>query len=227
MPSGTDPLLARADGMADAAVDHRGRPAERGSTGGWRSALFIIGKHPSLSLPQSPIPHRSSDPWSNEILLELCAAVEIAERFAFYGVSSNLISYLTGPLGQTTAAAAAAVNAWSGAAAMLPLLGAAVADSWLGRYRTIVASSVLYIMVSSPQQPHPLLFLLDLTISPNFSLYLPRAEPLFFRHILLVPISSRASVFAVMSSLTCPRSYENESPPNSVYKFLTRGAWMK
>jgi len=151
MPAGTDPLLARADdGTADAAVDHRGRPAERGSTGGWRSALFIIGKHPSLYLPQSPIPHRSSDPWSNEILLELCAAVEIAERFAFYGVSSNLISYLTGPLGEGTAAAAAAINAWNGVAQLLPLLGGALADKWLGRYRTIVMASLLYVLVSNP-----------------------------------------------------------------------------
>ncbi|PRQ20411.1 putative proton-dependent oligopeptide transporter family, major facilitator superfamily [Rosa chinensis] len=85
------------------------------TTGGWRSASFIIG-------------------------------VGFAERFAFYGVSSNLITFLSGPLGESTATAAVNVNTWSGTAALLPMLGAIVADSYLGRYRTILLSTLLYIL---------------------------------------------------------------------------------
>ncbi|RZC58072.1 hypothetical protein C5167_005377 [Papaver somniferum] len=72
--------------------------------------------------------------------------VEVAERFAFAGTSGNLITYLTDVLGQSTARAAQNVNVWSGVATLLPLLGAIIADSYLGRFKTIIISSFIYVM---------------------------------------------------------------------------------
>ncbi|KAL5650662.1 hypothetical protein ACJX0J_041471, partial [Zea mays] len=72
--------------------------------------------------------------------------VEIAGSFAYFGISANLITYLTGPLRQSNASAAASVNAWSGTACIMPLLGAFLADAYLGRYRSVIIACTLYVL---------------------------------------------------------------------------------
>ncbi|KAI9115185.1 hypothetical protein K1719_013504 [Acacia pycnantha] len=72
--------------------------------------------------------------------------VEMAERFAFYGLSGNLVSYLTNVLEETIAEAAKNVNTWVGVSFVFPLLGAFISDSYLGRFNTIIVSSIIYFL---------------------------------------------------------------------------------
>ncbi|KAF7103236.1 hypothetical protein CFC21_104247 [Triticum aestivum] len=59
---------------------------------------------------------------------------------AFHGISYNLVTYLTTVLGQTNVAASRCVSTWKGTCYLTPLAGAVVADSYWGRYRTMVVS---------------------------------------------------------------------------------------
>ncbi|KAM1216484.1 hypothetical protein ACFX2J_012758 [Malus domestica] len=64
---------------------------------------------------------------------------------AYYGISSNLILYLTKKLHQGTVTSANNVTNWVGTIWITPILGAYVADAHLGRYWTFLIASLIYL----------------------------------------------------------------------------------
>lgn len=89
------------------------------------------------------------------------AVVASVERFAYKGVASNLLSYLTGHVKMSTSSAAKSVSTWIGVTSMLPLVSAILADSYWDRYSTIMASSLLYVIVSPSSSSCLWIFVLD------------------------------------------------------------------
>ncbi|GMP30408.1 hypothetical protein CsSME_00005089 [Camellia sinensis var. sinensis] len=68
------------------------------------------------------------------------------ERFAFKGVASNLVTYLTDVMKMSNSSAAKTVNSWCGFTSLLSLLMAPLADSYWDQYSTILFSSFLYAL---------------------------------------------------------------------------------
>ncbi|XP_065882222.1 protein NRT1/ PTR FAMILY 5.8-like [Euphorbia lathyris] len=78
------------------------------------------------------------------VLLMVLAGIE---RFAFKGVASNMVTYLTEVVKMSNSAAAKTANTWCGFTFILPLFVASIADSCGdNKYPTIMASSFLYLM---------------------------------------------------------------------------------
>ncbi|XP_073037755.1 protein NRT1/ PTR FAMILY 8.1-like [Primulina eburnea] len=71
---------------------------------------------------------------------------ECCERLAYYGMSTNLIDYFTNQLDQPSATASKNLSNWSGTCYITPLIGAFLADAYLGRYWTIASFSIIYVI---------------------------------------------------------------------------------
>ncbi|XP_047954785.1 protein NRT1/ PTR FAMILY 8.2-like [Salvia hispanica] len=71
---------------------------------------------------------------------------EVAERLAFFAVAVNMVGYLVREMHQPFPDAATHVTDWIGAAYVLTLFGAFLADAYLGRFRTIIIFSVIYAL---------------------------------------------------------------------------------
>ncbi|KAM0952848.1 putative proton-dependent oligopeptide transporter family, PTR2 family proton/oligopeptide symporter [Dioscorea sansibarensis] len=71
---------------------------------------------------------------------------ECCERLAYYGIATNLVTYLTKKLHQGNVAAARNVTTWQGTCYLTPLIGAVLADAYWGRYWTIAVFSTIYFI---------------------------------------------------------------------------------
>lgn len=71
---------------------------------------------------------------------------ECCERLAYYGISTNLVTYLTRKLHQGNVSAARNVTTWQGTCYLTPLIGAVLADAYWGRYWTIAVFSAIYFV---------------------------------------------------------------------------------
>ncbi|XP_077243158.1 protein NRT1/ PTR FAMILY 8.1-like [Tasmannia lanceolata] len=69
---------------------------------------------------------------------------EVVERLAFYAVAVSMVTYFVAEMHQSLPQAATHVTDWIGAAFVLTLLGAFLADSYLGRFKTIIIFSFIY-----------------------------------------------------------------------------------
>ncbi|KAK8552471.1 hypothetical protein V6N13_120870 [Hibiscus sabdariffa] len=69
---------------------------------------------------------------------------EVAERLAFFSIAVNMVAYLVLEMHQSLPSAATHVTDWIGAAYVLTLVGAFLADAYLGRFLTIIIFSCIY-----------------------------------------------------------------------------------
>ncbi|KAG8092696.1 hypothetical protein GUJ93_ZPchr0012g22153 [Zizania palustris] len=76
----------------------------------------------------------------------LILAFEFLESIAFAGIALNLVVYLGTVLHGTTASNAANVDTWNGTTFLTPVLGAFLADTYWGKYKTIVVSIIFYLI---------------------------------------------------------------------------------
>ncbi|KAI3470943.1 hypothetical protein Pfo_027606 [Paulownia fortunei] len=97
----------------------------------------------TVDLQGQPVPADKTGKW------KACAFLlgyEAFERMAFYGIASNLVVYLTTQMHEDTVSSVRNVNNWSGSVWITPIIGAYIADSYLGRFWTFTISSLVYVV---------------------------------------------------------------------------------
>lgn len=73
-------------------------------------------------------------------------AIEFSERLSYFGLGTSLIIYLSRVIHQDLKTAARNVNYWAGVTTLMPLVGGFLADAYIGRFSTVLVSSLVYLL---------------------------------------------------------------------------------
>jgi len=97
-------------------------------------------------------------------------AVEACERFAFYGMKSVLGLYFRNYLGKREDESTSIYHTWSAFLYITPVMGAVIADSYWGRFKTIWRLSLVYLlgMILLMLSSIPVTFLSDMSRDTHF-----------------------------------------------------------
>ncbi|XP_006661599.1 protein NRT1/ PTR FAMILY 8.3-like [Oryza brachyantha] len=112
----------------------------------------------TVNIDKEPALKQSSGNWRACFFI---LGAEFTGSLCFFGISKNLVTYLTSVLQESNIHAAQSVSIWIGTCFFTPLIGAFLADTYWGRYRTILIS--LFVVV---------LGMLILTVSASSPLFL-------------------------------------------------------
>ncbi|CAI9768468.1 unnamed protein product [Fraxinus pennsylvanica] len=97
----------------------------------------------SVDIKGNPVLKRNTGNWR---ACPFILGTECCERLAYYGIATNLVSYLTKNLHEGNVSAARNVTTWQGTCYLTPLIGAVLADAYWGRYWTIAVFSTIYFI---------------------------------------------------------------------------------
>ncbi|XP_019180093.1 PREDICTED: protein NRT1/ PTR FAMILY 5.2-like [Ipomoea nil] len=97
----------------------------------------------TVSLKGKPVLRSKTGGWK---ACSFIVVYEVFERMCYWGISSNLVLYMTTVLHQGTVESSNNVTNWVGTVFLTPILGAYVADAFLGRFWTFIIASAIYFL---------------------------------------------------------------------------------
>ncbi|XP_063081144.1 solute carrier family 15 member 2 isoform X2 [Cavia porcellus] len=100
--------------------------------------------------PRAPSPPKQSPPKicgsSYPLSIAFIVVNEFCERFSYYGMKAVLTLYFLYFLHWNEDTSTSVYHAFNSLCYFTPILGAAIADSWLGKFKTIIYLSLVYVL---------------------------------------------------------------------------------